>query len=110
MKPHRVLAIAAAVAVPLLAAAAAPGPRAQPVDTAATAGDRDRDLPSLKAAYLRCEQAASEGLLDSGQAGSCSVIYERLLGVGFGGVFQRLLAWWRSERVAEARGRAADTP
>jgi len=57
-----------------------------------------------EAAYLRCERAATERLLGIDDAASCSVVYEKLLEVGFGGDFKRLLAWWQAERVADARG------
>jgi hypothetical protein len=45
-----------------------------------------------------------------GEAANCSVIYEALLKVGFGGDFKRLLAWWQAERVTEARGERITTP
>ena len=64
----------------------------------------------LKAAYLRCERAATERLLGAGNAANCSAIYEELLKVGFGGDFKRLLAWWHAERVAEARGQRIARP
>jgi hypothetical protein len=33
-----------------------------------------------------------------------------VLKVGFGGDFKRLLAWWHTERVADARGERIATP
>jgi hypothetical protein len=101
MTHHRTLPIAAAIGASLLLATLASSPRSQPPDSGQAAVARE--VQSLKAAYLRCEQAANERLLGSGDAASCSVIYEKLLRVGFGGDFQRLLAWWHVERVAEAR-------
>ena len=63
-----------------------------------------REVHSLKVAFLRCEQAASERLLGFADAASCSVIYEKLLKVGFDGDFNRLLAWWQAEGVAGTAG------
>jgi hypothetical protein len=105
---HRTLSIAAAIATSLLLASLASHPRAQP--TSGTHAAVDREERSLKAAYLRCERAANERLLGTDDAASCSVIYEDLLKVGFGGDFKRLLAWWHAERLGEARGERFDTP
>ena len=108
MTHHRTLPIAATIAASLVLATLASNPRAQPPDSSHAAVDRE--VHSLKAAYLRCEQAATERLLGSQEAASCSAIYEKLLKVGFGGDFKRLLAWWQAERVAEARGERSATP
>lgn len=108
MTHHRTLSIAATIAASLLLATLASNPRAQPPDGNHAAVDRE--VHSLKAAYLRCEQAAIQRLLGTDDAASCSVIYEELLKVGFGGDFKRLLAWWHAERVAGARGERIATP
>jgi len=105
--PHT-LSTAATIAASLLLATLASNPRAQPPD--GTHAAADREVRSLKAAYLRCDRAATERLLDMGEAANCSVIHEELLRVGFGGDFKRLLAWWHAERVAEARGDRIATP
>jgi hypothetical protein len=94
MPDPRTLSIAAIIAASLLAPFAAV----------------DGEVSSLKAAYLRCERGATERLLDMGEAANCSSIYEELLRVGFGGDFNRLLAWWHAERIAEARGDRIATP
>lgn len=107
MTHHRSLSIAP-VAIPLLLAALVSSPRAQPPDASRPA--TDREVHQLKMAYLRCGQAATERLLDFGDAASCSAIHERLLKVGFGDDFRRLLAWWHAERVAEAHGERITTP
>ncbi len=107
MTHHRTLSIAGSIAASLLVASLASSPRAQPTDTDAAV---DRELRSLKADYLRCERAATERLLGTGDAANCSVIYEELLKVGFGGDFKRLLAWWHAERVADARGERIAMP
>lgn len=108
MTQHRILSIAATIAASLLLATLASSPRAQSPDGNHTAVDRE--MHSLKAAYLRCEQAATERLLGIDDAASCSAIYEELLKVGFGGDFKRLLAWWHAERVAGARGQRIAMP
>ncbi|WP_332815039.1 hypothetical protein [Ramlibacter sp.] len=51
----------------------------------------------LKRLALACDAAASRGLLDPGSAISCSIGYEALLRRGFGGDFQAMLAWWRTQ-------------
>lgn len=106
---HRTLSIATTVAASLLLATLASNPRAQPPDDN-RAPAVDRELHSLKAAYLRCEQAATERQLGIDDAANCSFIYEELLKVGFGGDFKRLHAWWQRERVAGARGERIATP
>ncbi len=108
MTRYRCSSLAAAVAASLMLATLAPIPHAHASDgrTAAV----DRDVKNLKAAYLRCERAATERLLGVDDAASCSVVYEKLLEVGFGGDFKRLLAWWQAERVAGARVERAARP
>ena len=53
---------------------------------------------SLKLRYLRCEQAASQRVLDGPTIMSCSVVYEELKQRVFGGSFDALHAWWREAR------------
>ncbi|MDO9166454.1 MAG: hypothetical protein Q7U13_10140 [Rhodoferax sp.] len=98
MTHHRTLSIAATTTALLLLTLFASNLRAQPPN--GTDAATVREVRSLKAAYLRCDRAATERLLDLGEAANCSVIYEELLRVGFGGDFKRLLAWWRVERIA----------
>lgn len=108
MTHHRILSTTALIAASLLLASLASSPHAQPPDGRQAAVDRE--VNSLKAAYLRCEQAATGRMLGIGDAATCSVVYEQLLKVGFGGDFKRLLAWWHAERIAEARGERIATP
>ena len=99
---------AAAIAASLVLATLASNPCAQtPGDTHAAV---NREVHSLKAAYLRCERAATDRLLDMGEAAACSAIHEELLKVGFDGDFKRLLAWWQAERVATPCGERIATP
>lgn len=52
----------------------------------------------LKAMFMDCAAATREHVLDFGSATFCSVGYEALLKRGFGGDFQALMGWWRSQR------------
>jgi hypothetical protein len=107
MTQHRTLPITAPIAASLLLTALTWGTHAQ-----APAGRQaavDREVEGLKAAYLRCEQAATERLLGFDDAAKCSTIYERLLKVGFGGNFRLLLAWWQGERVSQTRSGRIDS-
>src|SRR4029453_3596020 len=94
MTHHRTLSIAATIAASLLLAAPASNPRAQPPAGSHPAADRHEH--SLKGASRAGERARAERLLGIDEAASCSVIYEKLLEVGFGGDFKRLLAWWHA--------------
>jgi hypothetical protein len=108
MTHHRNLSIAPTAAALLLLAALASSPRAQPPN--GTHAAVDRDVRSLKAAYLRCDRAATERLVDPGEAANCSAVHEELLRIGFGGDFKRLLDWWHAERIAKVRGGRMTTP
>jgi hypothetical protein len=59
-------------------------------------------IDQLKLAYLECDRRASDGLLDLSDAVYCSTIQEVLKQRGFGGDFDRMLAWWKSEKTAAA--------
>ena len=59
-------------------------------------------IAQLKAAYLACSDAADRGELSNAEIMYCSVVYEELKRRAFGGDFERLLAWSRSE-TARAR-------
>lgn len=56
----------------------------------------------LKAMFMVCTEAARTQLLDLGSAAACSIGYEALLRSGFGGNFQALMAWWRTQRSASS--------
>jgi hypothetical protein len=101
MPHHRTVSMAATAAASLLLATIASNAPAQ--SSTGKHAALDREVRSLKDAYLRCDRAANERLLGFGEAENCSVTYEALLKVGFGGDFKRLLAWWHAERLAEAR-------
>lgn len=59
-----------------------------------------RALPveQLKKTYLECERQTQARLIPFSDAADCSIVADELLARGFGGDFNRLLAWWRSSR------------
>jgi len=57
---------------------------------------------SLRQAFQTCERRASNALLGSSDAAYCSTVYEQLLQREFQGDFRKLLAWWQSQRRAQA--------
>lgn len=62
----------------------------------------------LKKSFLACDRSARDGLLDGGEAAACSMVYEELKERVFGGDFQALLAWWKTQtRQAPMRAAAA---
>jgi hypothetical protein len=79
----------------LLLALVAGASLAAPTDTAST-------IEALKATYLDCDRVSSQRRLDMTEAVACSTASEQLLREGFGGDFDRLLAWWRSAKLAAA--------
>lgn len=89
MKTNRI-ALAALLAIAALAAQAQPP--ASPL--------RALPLEQLKKTYLECDRQTRSRLLPSGDAADCSIVADELLARGFGGDFDRLLAWWRSSREA----------
>lgn len=66
----------------------------------------------LQEAYLACDRLAVRQRLAPTEAVACSVVGERLLREGFDGDWERLLAWWRQARAADARpaGPARSSP
>ncbi len=73
------------------------------VGASAQPADRSNDLQTvsvveLQAINLECDRIASTSLLDFQTAVACSMAWEELLKRGFGGSFERLLEWWRSNR------------
>jgi hypothetical protein len=100
MTHHRTLSIGALLVLLTLAS----NPSAQRYDDAAAVAP---EVHRLKSAYLRCDQSASERMLGVGEAANCSLVHELLLRLGFGGDFERLLAWWRAERATAAARRDA---
>jgi hypothetical protein len=54
-------------------------------------------VDELKAIYLACSDDAMNGRLPTGLVAGCSIVYEDLKQRGFGGDFDRFLAWSRSQ-------------
>jgi hypothetical protein len=52
----------------------------------------------LKQIYLACDRASSSTRLSVQEAMKCSVVSEELKQREFGGDFERMLAWWRTQR------------
>lgn len=52
----------------------------------------------LKAAYLQCSDATGQTRLPPSILMGCSIVYEELKNRAFGGDFERLLTWSRSQR------------
>ncbi|HEX2198987.1 MAG TPA: hypothetical protein VHG88_10250 [Burkholderiales bacterium] len=67
-----------------------PVAHSQPSDAAAV------PIEELKNVYLSCNQAASDGRLDTAHIMYCSMVYEELKRRAFEGDFDRLLAWSRA--------------
>lgn len=59
-------------------------------------------VDQLNRAYLECDSSATHRMLDPGEAALCSMVHEALKQRAFGGDFARMLAWWKSARVAAA--------
>jgi hypothetical protein len=59
-------------------------------------------VEQLKAVWLTCDAQASQALIGPADAAVCSITHEQLLRQAFGGDFNRLLAWWRSQRAANS--------
>lgn len=55
----------------------------------------------LKTLVMECSTVANQQLLDMGSAATCSMGYEVLLRRGFGGDFQAMLAWWRTQQGSQ---------
>ena len=87
----RSLLLAAAVSAGALAGRAT----AEPMQVAVAA----LPLEHLKLAYLGCDRAANEGTLEMTAFQRCVVVGDELLKRGFDGDWDRLLAWWRAEKV-----------
>jgi hypothetical protein len=65
-------------------------------------------LDKVKQAYLECDRTSSRELIPPGVMVHCVMIGDTLRQRGFDGNFDRLLAWWRSEKNAAA-ARAASS-
>jgi hypothetical protein len=81
--------------------------RAEPAAVARTAARASLGQPEaatieqLKRAYLQCDHYATKGLLSQSDAARCSSVHEALKARAFDGDFDRMLAWWKSNRVSD---------
>jgi hypothetical protein len=57
-------------------------------------------LDALARMLLACERAAITAPLNGSDAAQCSVVYEEFKLRAFGGDFEKLNVWWRSQQVA----------
>ena len=60
-------------------------------------------VDELKLVYLECDRRASSALLDAADAAHCSSIHEELKQRAFGGDWNRMLAWWRTQQLSQAQ-------
>ena len=67
-------------------------------------------LNDLKNAYLTCDRLATELGLSPSDFRRCAVVGDELLKRGFDGDLDRLLAWWRIEKVRFARAETTAAP
>jgi len=87
----RIHLAAAILALPLLAPAA----HGEPERFAPKAPSVD----ALKAAYLACDRDTARGRMDPAIASRCMAISSELMQRAFEGDFDRLIAWWRTEKA-----------
>ena len=67
-------------------------------------------LHDLKNAYLTCDRIATELGLSPSDFRGCAGVGDELLKRGFDGDLDRLLAWWRIEKVRFARAETGAAP
>lgn len=94
-----------ALAMAMLAALPTALAQSRPYDRELNAAPIDE----LKRLYLRCNDAALGGRLQSPDIMHCSVVYEHLKRRAFNGDFDKLLAW-SSSRGGEGPARARFGP
>lgn len=66
--------------------------------------------PQLKAAFLRCDRASNQRMLDLGEAVPCAMAWDALLKREFGGNVDAMLAWWRAQRDDASGADVASAP
>ncbi|MGZ5205796.1 MAG: hypothetical protein ACXWCU_11435 [Caldimonas sp.] len=64
-------------------------------------------LDRLKSAYLACDRVTSQAVVDLDRFVQCERVGDELLRRGFGGDFERLLAWWHAEKANQAAAQAS---
>ena len=64
----------------------------------------ERPVDALKRLYLVCDRAAMNGTLNAGGAAFCSTIYEDLKRRVFGGDFEKLTQWAKTQQAMQNVG------
>jgi hypothetical protein len=59
-------------------------------------GVPDTDLEEL---FWLCDYAASTGMVDAEERAACGAVTDQLRLERFGGDFERMLGWWRANKV-----------
>jgi hypothetical protein len=99
----RVVALAAAGAAfglnPVDATAARRLDAPRPAEIRVVAGVQHLD--DLEELFWLCDHAASAGRIGANERAICGAITESLQMQRFGGDFERMLDWWRANRVVE---------
>ena len=73
--------------------------------SAAHGNTKDGPIYVLKREYLACDRAAVNGQLSTSGIMHCSIIYEALKHRAFGGDFEKLLDWARTQESEQQAGR-----
>ena len=55
----------------------------------------------LEKTFWMCDHAAAKGMIDVNQAAVCGAVTDELRREKFDGDFEKLLAWWRLNKVVE---------
>lgn len=73
----------------------------------AQAGDASLNLATIKkaaeleTAFWACDYAGTNGMVGADQAAACIAITDELKRSKFDGDFDRLVAWWRQNKIAQ---------
>ena len=65
----------------------------------------DRPVDALERLYRVCERAATNGTLSPDGVAYCSKVYEELTSRAFGGNFEQLSAWAKTQQSLQTAGR-----
>ena len=85
----------------MLAALAAPAAYGQSTQEAL----KGMSVDELKQVYLLCDSATNNGRLDTAGIMQCSIVYEELKQRAFGGDFEALFAWSKTQQSPQVAGR-----
>src|SRR5438309_920563 len=65
----------------------------------------DTPIDALKRLYLVCERASTNGTLSASGVAYCSSVYEELKRRAFGGNFEKLSTWVKTQQSPQNAGR-----